>query len=100
MNKLTFSLFIIAFILILLGIIKVLLRDKKKLKKEKEQLENNLEMSRNNIKQLSDFIINTDKVSIEEKKLADEINGAKSDEEVNKLIYDIINLNNSRVQNN
>lgn len=99
MNRLTFSLFIIAFILILLGIIKALLRDKKKLKKEKEQLENNLEMSRNNIKQLSDFIINTEKVSIEEKKLADEINGAKSDEEVNKLIYAIINLNNSRVQN-
>ena len=100
MNRLTFSLFILGCIVILLGIIKVLLRDKKKLKKEKEQLKNNLEMYRNNIKQLSDFIINTDKVSIEEKKLADEINGAKSDEEVNKLIYDIINLNNSRVQNN
>ena len=100
MNRLTFSLFILGCIVILLVIIKALLRDKKKLKKEKEQLENNLEMSRNNIKQLSDFIINTDKVSIEEKKLADEINGAKSDEDVNKLIYAIINLNNSRVQNN
>ena len=84
----------------MIGVITVLIRNVKKLKEENRQLNCRLNTARNNVEQLTNYIINTDRIRKEEKKIAEEIKDAKTDEEVHSIINNIIALNNSRVQNN
>ena len=99
MNKITFYLTILACFVTMIAIITALIRDIKKLKEENRQLNFRLDTTRNNIEQLAEYIKSNDKIRKEEKKIAEEIKDAKTDEEVHNIISNIISLNNSRVQN-
>ena len=100
MSKITFYLIILACFVTMIGVITALIRDIKKLKKENRQLNCKLDSARSNVEQLAEYIKSNDKIRKEEKKIAEEIKDAKSDEEVHSIISNIIALNNSRVQNN
>lgn len=100
MSKITFYLIILACFVTMIGVIYALIRDIKKLKKEKRELNCRLNTARNNVEQLTNYIKSNDKIRKEEKKIAEEIKDAKTDEEVHSIISNIIALNNSRVQNN
>ena len=100
MSKITFYLTILACFVTMIGIITALIRDIKKLKDENKQLNCKLYTARNNVEQLTNYIKSADRVRKEEKKIAEEIKDAKTDEEVHNIISSIIALNNSRVQNN
>ena len=84
----------------MIGVISALVRDIKKLKEENKQLNCKLDSERINVEQLAEYIKSNDKIRKEEKKIAEEIKDAKTDEEVHSIISNIIALNNSRVQNN
>ena len=99
MNKVTFYLLILACFVTMIGIITALIRDIKKLKDENKQLNCKLYTARNNVEQLTNYIKSADRIRNEEKKIAEEIKDAKTDEEVHNIISNIISLNNSRVQN-
>ena len=99
MSKITFYLIILACFVTMIGVITALIRDIKKLKDENKQLNCKLYTARNNVEQLTNYIKSADRVSKEEKKIAEEIKDAKTDEEVHNIISNIISLNNSRVQN-
>ena len=100
MSKITFYLIILACFVTMIGVITALIRDIKKLKEENRQLNCKLDSARSNVEQLAEYIKSNDKIRKEEKKIAEEIKDAKSDEEVHSIISNIIALNNSRVQNN
>ena len=100
MNMVIFYLVILACFVTMAGIITALIRDIKKLKEGNRQLNCKLDTARNNVEQLTNYIINTDRIRKEEKKIAEEIKDAKTDEEVHSIISNIISLNNSRMQNN
>ena len=97
MNKITFYLLILACFVIMIGVITALVRDIKKLKEENKQLNCKLDSARINVDQLAEYIQSTDSIHKEEKKIAEEIKDAKTDEEVHSIISNIISLNNSRV---
>ena len=100
MSKVTFYLIILACFVTMIGVITALVRDIKKLKEENKQLNCKLDSARTNVEQLAEYIKSNDKIRKEEKKIAEEIKDAKTDEEVHSIISSIIALNNSRVQNN
>ena len=100
MSKITFYLIILACFVTMIGVITALIRDIKKLRDENKQLNCKLYTARNNVEQLTNYIKSADRVRKEEKKIAEEIKDAKTDEEVHNIISNIIALNNSRVQNN
>ena len=100
MNMVIFYLVILACFVTMIGVITALVRDIKKLKEENRQLNCKLDTARNNVEQLTNYIKSTDRIRKEEKKIAEEIKDAKTDEEVHSIISNIISLNNSRVQNN
>ena len=100
MSKITFYLTILACFVTMIGIITALVRDLKKLKEENKQLNCKLDSARINVEQLAEYIQSTDSIHKEERKIAEEIKDAKTDEEIHSIISSIIALNNSRVQNN
>lgn len=100
MNKIIFYLIILACFVTMVAVITALIRDIKKLKEVNRELNCKLDTSRNNVEQLTKYIQNTDRIRKEEKKIAEEIKDAKTDEEVHSIISSIVALNNSRVQNN
>ena len=100
MSKVTFYLIILACFVTMIGVITALVRDIKKLKEENKQLNCKLDSARTNVEQLAEYIKSNDKIRKEEKKIAEEIKDAKTNEEVHSIISNIIALNNSRVQNN
>ena len=100
MSKITFYLTILACFVTMIGIITALIRDIKKLKEENRKLNCRLNTARNNVEQLTEYIQSTDSIHKEERKIAEEIKDAKTDEEIHSIISSIIALNNSRVQNN
>ena len=97
MSKVTFYLIILACFVTMIGVITALIRDIKKLKEENKQLNCKLDSARTNVEQLAEYIKSNDKIRKEEKKIAEEINDAKTYEEVYSIISNIISLNNSRV---
>ena len=97
MSKVTFYLIILACFVTMIGVITALIRDIKKLKEENKQLNCKLDSARTNVEQLAEYIKSTDRIRKEEKKIAEEIKDAKTDEEVHSIISNIISLNNSRV---
>ena len=100
MNMVIFYLVILACFVTMSGIITALIRDIKKLKEENRQLNCRLDTARNNVEQLTEYIQNSDRIRKDEKKIAEKIKDAKTDEEVHSIISSIVALNNSRVQNN
>lgn len=100
MNMVIFYLVILACFVTMAGIITALIRDIKKLKEENRQLNCRLDTARNNVEQLTEYIQNSDRIRKDEKKIAEKIKDAKTDEEVHSIISSIVALNNSRVQNN
>ena len=100
MSKITFYLIILACFVTMIGVITALIRDIKKLKEENRQLDCRLDTARNNVEQLTEYIQSIDIIHKEERKIAEEIKDAKTDEEIHSIISSIIALNNSRVQNN
>ena len=97
MSKVTFYLIILACFVTMIGVITALIRNIKKLKEENKQLNCKLASARINVEQLAEYIKSNDKIRKEEKKIAEEIKDAKTDEEVHSIISNIISLNNSRV---
>ena len=97
MSKVTFYLIILACFVTMIGVITALIRDIKKLKEENKQLNCKLDSARINVEELTNYIQSTDIIRKEEKKIAEEINDAKTYEEVYSIISNIISLNNSRV---
>lgn len=100
MSKIIFYLTILACFVTMIGIITALIRDIKKLKEGNRQLNCRLDTARNNVEQLTEYIQSIDIIHKEERKIAEEIKDAKTDEEVHSIISSIIALNKSRVQNN
>ena len=99
MNKIIFYLILLVCFITMIGVITALIRKIKKLKEENRQLNCKLDTARNNVNQLANYIKSTDRIRKEEKKIAEEIKDAKTDEEVHSIISNIIALNNFRVQN-
>ena len=100
MNMVTFCLVILACIVTMAGIITALIRDIKRLKEENRQLNCKLDTARTNVEQLTKYIQSSDRIRKDEKKIAEKIKDAKTDEEVHSIINSIVALNNSRMQNN
>lgn len=94
---------IIAILIVLLlicgGIIYFLIKGNSKNKKEIENLKNELDRAKINVEQLQKYIDEVLKIKTDTKDISERIKEAKSDEEVNSIISDIIKSNNNRVQN-
>lgn len=99
MDMITVILVFIAVIAIMGGVIYCLIRDRKKQKDEIKELKNIINSEKKNLEQLSEYISKLDNIRKDEKELADKIKEAKTDEELYKIINDIVALNNDRVQN-
>ena len=99
MDMITVILVFIAVIAIMGGVIYCLIRDRKKQKDEIKELKNIINSEKKNLEQLSEYISKLDNIRKDEKELADKIKEAKTDEELQKIISDIVSLNNNRVQN-
>lgn len=99
MDMITVILIFIAVIVIMGGVIYCLIRDSKKQKDEIKELKNIINSEKKNLEQLSEYITKLDNIRQDEKELADKIKEAKTDEELQKIINDIVALNNNRVQN-
>lgn len=99
MDMVTVILVFIAVIAIMGGVIYCLIRDSKRQKDEIKELKNIINSEKKNLKQLSEYISKLDNIRKDEKELAEKIKEAKTDEEIQKIISDIVALNNDRVQN-
>lgn len=95
----TVILVLIAVVAIMGGVIYCLIRDRKKQKDEIKELKNIINSEKKNLEQLSEYITKLDNIRKDEKELAAKIKEAKTDEELQKIINDIVALNNDRVQN-
>ena len=93
----TVILVLVAIVVILGAVVYVMAKSNKEKKTEVQALKSELEIAHENVKQLTEYIRNSDKIRKEEKEIAEKIKEAKTDEEVHKIIDDIIALNNSRV---
>ena len=99
MDMITVILVFTAVIAIMGGVIYCLIRDSKKQKDEIKELKNIINSEKKNLEQLSEYITKLDNIRKDEKELAEKIKEAKTDEELQKIIGDIVALNNDRVQN-
>lgn len=95
----TLILVLIAVIITMGGIIFVLVKSARSKKKEIADLYAKLSSARVNIEQLSKYVDKLQKIKSEEKSISNKIKEAKTDEEVFKIIADIVADNNNRVQN-
>lgn len=95
----TLILVLIAVIITMSGIIYVLVKSARSKKKEIADLSAKLSSARANVDQLSKYIDKLQKIKSEEKSISNKIKEAKTDEEVFKIIADIVDDNNNRVQN-
>ena len=100
MDMITVILVFIAIVAIMGGVIYCLIRDRKKQKDEIKGLKNIINSEKKNLEQLSEYITKLDNIRKDEKDLAEKIKESKTDEELQKIISDIVALNNDRVQNN
>ena len=99
MDMITVILVLIAVVAIMGGVIYYLIRNSKRQKDEIKELKNIINSEKKNLEQLSEYITKLDNIRKDEKELADKIKEAKTDEELQKIINDIVALNNDRVQN-
>jgi predicted Holliday junction resolvase-like endonuclease len=97
MNTVTFILIALAVVVILACVIYALYRDNKKLKQEKKALENELNGMRESFKQYEKYINEILKIKGQSQEIKDRIKEAKTDEEINAIIADIVTANNVQV---
>ena len=95
----TLILVLIAVIITMGAIIFVLVKSSRSKKKEIAELSAKLSSARANVEQLSEYIDKLQKIKSEEKSISNKIKEAKTNEEVFKIIADIVADNNNRVQN-
>lgn len=95
----TVILVLIALIVIAIGVIWAMIRNSRQDQKEIDNLKNELERARINVEQLQKYIDEVLKIKTDTKDISERIKEAKTDEEVNSIISDIIKCNNDRVQN-
>ena len=88
-----------AVIVTMSGIIYVLSKDKKAKKKENEQLKDKLTSANENLFAMKHYIEKILAIKADTKTTVEKIKEAKTDEEVLKILADIISANNNRVQN-
>ena len=98
--SLVLILILIALIVILGLIIFILIKSLNAKKKELAETQARLESARANIEQLSKYIDNILKIKADEKSISQKIKEAESDEEICKIIADIVAVNNNGLQNN
>ena len=85
---------IICLIVILFCCVKSAVKSKQEIKALKEEIAN----QKDRTSYLINHIEEISKIKSEEQKVNDKINGAKTDEEIESIIDDIISANNKRVQ--
>ena len=95
----TLILVLIAVIITMGAIIFVLVKSSRSKNKEIADLSAKLSSARANVEQLSKYVDKLQKIKSEEKSISNKIKEAKTDEEVFKIIADIVADNNNRVQN-
>lgn len=100
MNEVTLILVMLAVITIMAGIIWSLIKTIQEKKKEIADLNIKIQSARVNIEQLSAYIDKILKIKNDEKSISQKIKEAENDEEVYKIIADIVSSNNNRLQNN
>ena len=94
----TTIIFVLVGIILILGFLLFLLfRNKKDLKKTIAQLHNQIYLLQKNLEQLSKYLEKNTNLKIDGQKLAEEIKGAKSDEEIIDILNHIINGNNDKL---
>ena len=100
MNNLITAILVLVAIIITMGaVIYVLIKRLNVNKNKIENLECKLSCAKENISQLSAYIDKINKIKADEKSVSQQIQEAKSDEEVFNIIANIVSDNNSRVQN-
>lgn len=87
-----------AIIAVLIILLVVISKTMSSLKKEKERLEGELESAKTNIAYLYRNAEEVAKIEKDEKKVSEEINNAKTDEEIFDIVNTVIAANNSRVR--
>ena len=93
-------LILIAVILVLGAVVYFLIKSLKAKSKEIAGLTSRLEGARANVEQLSKYIDGVLKIKNDEKTISQKIKEAESDEEICKIIADIVAVNNNGLQNN
>ena len=87
-----------AVIVILILVLVIIIKTMSSLKKENKRLEGELESAKTNIAYLYRNAEEVAKIEKDEKKVSEEINNAKSDEEIFNIVNTVIAANNSRVR--
>ena len=87
-----------AVIVILILVLVIVFKTISSLKKENKRLEGELESAKTNIAYLYRNAEEVAKIEKDEKKVSEEINNAKSDEEIFNIVNTVIAANNSRVR--
>lgn len=87
-----------AVILVLILVLVIISKTLSSLKKENKRLEGELEQAKTNIAYLYRNAQEIAKIEKDEKKVAEEIKNAKTDEEIFDIVNAVIASNNSRVR--
>ena len=87
-----------AVIVVLILFLVIVFKTLSSLKKENKRLEGELEQAKTNIAYLYRNAKEIAKIEKDEKKVSEEINNAKSDEEIFNIVNTVIAANNSRVR--
>jgi len=87
-----------AVIAILILVLVIIFKAMNSLKKENKRLEGELKSAKTNIAYLYRNAEEVAKIEKDEKKVSEEINNAKSDEEIFNIVNTVIAANNSRVR--
>jgi Tfp pilus assembly protein PilN len=96
--SITIILLIIALVVIIAGLVYTLIAEKKRYKETITQLNKDIACQQNNIIQLKQFFEKVFALKKEEKDFEKRIENAKSEEDYNNIIADIIARNNDRVR--
>lgn len=99
MNIITIILIALALLVICGAVIYVLIRDRKNLKKEISRLNDEVASAKMNVEQMRSYVDTILDVKKDKEKISERIKEAKTDEEVNSIIVDIVHTNNDKLQN-
>lgn len=99
MNTITIILVALALLVICIAVIYVLIKDRKNLKKEISRLNDEVASAKMNVEQMRSYVDTILDVKKDKEKISERIKEAKTDEEVNSIIADIVHTNNDKLQN-
>lgn len=99
MNTITIILVALALLVICVAVIYVLIKDRKNLKKEISRLNDEVASAKMNVEQMRSYVDTILDVKKDKEKISERIKEAKTDEEVNSIIADIVHTNNDKLQN-